>query len=60
VIKNQIVPAVRQVRKETGAVLIDIFTPLSGHPELFPDGTHPDTTGSKRIAAVVEKAIRSH
>jgi acyl-CoA thioesterase-1 len=60
VIKNQIVPTVHQVSKETGAVLIDIFTPLSGHPELFPDGTHPDTTGSKRIAAVVAKAIRSH
>ena len=57
VIKNQIVPIVRQVSQETGAVLIDIFTPLSGHPELFPDGTHPSTTASKRIAALVKKAI---
>jgi len=57
VIKNQIVPIVRQVSRETGAVLIDIFTPLSGHPELFPDGTHPSTTASKRIAALVKKAI---
>jgi len=57
VIKNQIVPTVRQVSKETGAVFIDIFTPLSGHPELFPDGTHPNTTGSKRIASIVQKAI---
>jgi len=57
VIKNQIVPIVRQVSRETGAVFVDVFTPLSGHPELFPDGTHPNTTGSKRIAAVVQKAI---
>jgi len=57
VIKNQIVPAVKQVGRETGAVLIDIFAPLSGHAEMFPDGTHPNTTGSKRIASIAQKVI---
>jgi hypothetical protein len=31
VIKNQIVPIVRQVGRESGAVFVDVFTPLSGH-----------------------------
>jgi lysophospholipase L1-like esterase len=60
VIKNEIVPIVRQVSRETGAIFIDVFKPLSGHPELFPDGTHPNSTGSKRIADVVKKAILAH
>jgi lysophospholipase L1-like esterase len=58
VIKNQIVPIVRQVGTETGARLIDIFTPMSGHPELFGDGTHPTTAGSQMIARIAEQALR--
>ena len=58
VIKNTIVPIVKQVSQETGAGYINIFTALSGHPELFPDGTHPNTTASKRIASIVEGVIR--
>ena len=58
VIKNQIVPIVRQVSTETGARLIDIFTPMTGHSELFGDGTHPTTAGSQMIARIAEQALR--
>jgi lysophospholipase L1-like esterase len=58
VIRDQIVPIVHQVSAETGAPLIDIFGPLTGHSELFSDGTHPTTAGSQKIAALVETALR--
>jgi lysophospholipase L1-like esterase len=59
VIKNEIVPIVHQVSTETGSPLVDIFTPLTGHPELFSDGTHPTTEGSQLIASIVEGVIRN-
>jgi lysophospholipase L1-like esterase len=59
VVANQIVPIVRQVSAETGSPLIDIFTPMSGHPEYFGDGTHPTTEGSQLIASIAEQAIRN-
>lgn len=58
VIANEIVPIVRELTVATGSQLIDIFTPLTGHPELFSDGTHPVTAGSQLIAGVVTNVIQ--
>ena len=57
VVANQVVPTVRQISVETGAPLIEIFNPMSGHPELFADGTHPTTEGSQMIADIATQAI---
>jgi len=34
-------------------LLVDYFTPLSGHPEFFKDGIHPNAMGY----AVMEDAL---
>ncbi|HVX29521.1 MAG TPA: chitobiase/beta-hexosaminidase C-terminal domain-containing protein, partial [Nitrolancea sp.] len=57
VIANQIVPTVRSLSVATGSELIDIFTTLTGHSELFSDGTHPTTTGSQLIASIVQNVL---
>ena len=60
VIANQIVPTVRRLSSTMGAPLVEIFDPMSGHPEYFGDGTHPTTEGSQFIASIVEKVIRAN
>jgi acyl-CoA thioesterase-1 len=38
--------------------LIDLFVPLSNHPEFFPDKIHPNAAGAKVIADQVFEAIQ--
>jgi lysophospholipase L1-like esterase len=45
--------SIAQLAKEQGYLLVDYFSPMSGHPEFFPDGVHPSPTGY----AVMEKAL---
>ncbi|HET6178086.1 MAG TPA: hypothetical protein VFE61_14200 [Candidatus Sulfotelmatobacter sp.] len=42
-----------QLALQQGYLLVDYFTPMSGHPEFFPDGIHPNAAGY----AVMEKAL---
>jgi lysophospholipase L1-like esterase len=54
---QEVVPRIEQVAKETNLPLIDVYTPLAGHPEYFSDGVHPDGEGAKIIATEVYNAI---
>ena len=45
--------AIAQLAKEQGYLLVDYFSPMSGHPEFFSDGIHPNSAGY----AVMEKAL---
>jgi lysophospholipase L1-like esterase len=47
---NQEITSLAQSR---GLPLVDYFTPLSGHPEFFKDGVHPNALGY----AVMEDAL---
>lgn len=44
---------IRQAADLTGADVIDLNAPLSGHPEWFPDLLHPNAAGAQRIAEVI-------
>jgi acyl-CoA thioesterase-1 len=52
-----VIPKVEAVAKETGAEVIDLYKPLSRHPELFPDKIHPNAAGAALIAKTVQEAI---
>ncbi len=54
-----IAPLIEQAARESGVPTIDLFTPLSNQPRLFPDGVHPHLEGARKIAAVVAKAIKT-
>jgi len=45
-----LIPAIKQVAKETNCQIIDLYTPLSNHQKLFPDKIHPNPEGHKIIA----------
>ena len=61
VIESGVIPALRQVAKDTGAVLIDTHTATKNAAEHFADGVHPsDAQGKKLIADAVAAAITAH
>ncbi len=56
-IKNEIVPLVGQVAKDTDSSVIDLYAALAGKPECVPDKVHPNDKGHEFMAASVYKAL---
>jgi len=56
-IREEVAPQVRQAAHDTDAKVIDLYTALSGKPELFPDTVHPNVAGARLIAAAVFHAL---
>jgi len=58
VVDEEVLPAIRQVKKKEKVKLINLYRALQKKPELFPDGVHPDAEGAKIIARTVAKKIQ--
>ena len=58
ILNEKIIPAIRQVAKETGVTLIDFNTPMLGLRKDFPDGVHPNASAAAQLAEAAAKAIR--
>lgn len=54
---NKVIPLIKQTANDLGLKLIDVHTPLLGHPEDFQDGIHPNSQGSKIVAKQIFYAI---
>jgi lysophospholipase L1-like esterase len=59
IIKNEIIPIIKQVAKEKGLQTIDLFSVFSGKKDLITDDIHPNTPGSALIARTIHAAIIS-
>ena len=57
IVVNEIIPMINEIARQTGAKIIDLYRPLSGRPELFPDTVHPNAEGARLMAAAVFAAI---
>jgi len=57
IVNNQIVPLVKKVAKKNKTSLIDLYKPLSNHPEWFPDKIHPTKEGAGEIAKVISLTL---
>jgi lysophospholipase L1-like esterase len=57
IIHDQMLPLIRQVAAAKGVPVIDVDTPTAPHPELFPDGVHPNDTGYALIAQVIHDGL---
>jgi acyl-CoA thioesterase-1 len=57
VVKNEIIPLIRQLPAQRDVHLIDLYTPFEDKAHLFPDGIHPNTEGAGLIAEIVAAAI---
>ncbi len=57
IIKDEIIPILKGVAKDTSASVIDLYAALSDKKELFPDKVHPNAKGAALIAASVFQAL---
>lgn len=57
VIRDEVIPAIKQAAQATGIGLIDLHSPLLGNKPWFPDSVHPNEEGAKRIAELTRSAI---
>jgi acyl-CoA thioesterase I len=57
VVNDRITRLVKEVAEKNEVMLIDLFGPLSGHPEWFADKIHPDAKGAAEIAATISKKL---
>jgi len=57
IIHDQILPLIQQVATAKGVPIIDVDTPTAPHPELFPDGVHPNDTGYALVAQVMHDGL---
>ncbi len=60
VIKNEIIAFVIKVAIDKKATVIDLYEPLKGKPECFPDRIHPNTEGAHIIAEVISGQISKY
>lgn len=58
IVVYEIIPMIDEIARQTGAKIIDLYRPLSGRPELFPDTVHPNAEGARLLAEAVFAAIK--
>lgn len=56
-VKNGVIPIVQKVAKDKNLPTIDLYTALSGKPQMFPDNIHPNVEGAALLAKTVAEAI---
>ena len=57
VVKGEVIPIINTVAKEKELAIIDLYSALSGHPEMFPDKIHPNAAGAALLAKSVHAAL---
>jgi lysophospholipase L1-like esterase len=57
IIKNEVIPAIKQVAQEKGLKTLDLYTPMLTHEDLVADGVHPDARGQDSLAHWIYRAL---
>ncbi len=57
IIRTEMIPLLRDISQRTHCPLIDLYTPLKPHPELFPDKVHPNGDGAALMAREIYSAL---
>ncbi len=55
---GEIIPQIKKVAVELKLPVIDLYTALDGHPEVFPDRVHPNDDGAELMAKAVAAALK--
>ncbi|MDB5051475.1 MAG: hypothetical protein JWO30_4546 [Fibrobacteres bacterium] len=59
VIKNEVIPKVRQVAQEKGLAVLDLYTPFLPYQSLTVDGVHPNDVGLDTLAHILYRAYKA-
>ncbi|ERM82504.1 hypothetical protein P872_17925 [Rhodonellum psychrophilum GCM71 = DSM 17998] len=58
IIREEMLPILLDISKETGIEIIDLHSPFEGKSDLLADGVHPNTEGLGIMAKVVAEKIK--
>jgi len=53
VIQDEILPMIEQIAREKNVPVVDLYTALQDHANLFPDGIHPNAEGAGLMAQTI-------
>jgi lysophospholipase L1-like esterase len=56
-VKDEVIPLVEKVGQKRDVPIIDLYEPLSGKPEMFPDQIHPNAEGAYYMAKEIYVAL---
>jgi acyl-CoA thioesterase I len=59
IIKNEVIPKVKQVAQERGLSVLDLYTPYLPYQKLTPDGVHPNAVGLDTLAHILYRAFKA-
>jgi acyl-CoA thioesterase I len=59
VIKNEVIPKIKQVAQERGLTLIDLHTPFLPYKNLTTDGVHPNAAGLDTLSRWIYNGLKS-
>jgi acyl-CoA thioesterase I len=59
IIKDSIIPLIKKVAAAKNLNIIDVYTPMLKHPEMFADNVHPNAAGHDTIAGIFFKTYLS-
>ncbi len=59
IIKDEIIPIIKQVAKEKGLAVLDLHTPYLPYQALTPDGVHPNAVGLDTLAHILYRAFKA-
>lgn len=57
VMKEEVIPMINEISKQTGVEIIDLYSALSDKKEMFPDTVHPNAAGATVIAETIAAVI---
>jgi len=57
VIKNEVIPIIKQVAKNNSVMTVNLYTTMSRRPELFADLLHPNVAGAAILAKTLHGAL---
>jgi lysophospholipase L1-like esterase len=57
IVVNEVKPKIDEIARRTGVPVIDLYSALSGMPEVFPDSIHPNAEGAEIMATVIAETL---
>jgi acyl-CoA thioesterase I len=52
-----VIPMIKRIAEKNKLRLIDLYHPMMGQPDNFPDSIHPNEKGDKKIAEIIAKEL---
>ena len=60
IVRDEVIPRINYISRKAGVPVIDLYAPLKGYPEYFPDKVHPNEAGAAEMAKIVAGFLKEY